>query len=347
VIVLCWAATSVARRAAARWVTAAITRARAGRPALRRARRRRRRGAARSSVPGQRGDLFLQRLVGRVALLAGSGGGSRRAGQALVALGGADLPLRFAGQAARHAVALLPGFRAVRVERVHVAQHALVDRARLVQVLLVGGEELCVRGLRDAAVRSIARDLVLPRLVQAAGGVAALHARGLAQLDPGAADPQGGLSSVSTHLPSAGCTAGTGWATAIGDGLIALIGLNSSARAERQPRARREDAVHERLQSVDIGQFCPPPPLPRRTRRASVESALVGGGGGCAVCVRRSARGRPSPSTPALRCRRGLRLALLVPCNSRSAPPSPSCWRRPALPSTRDLPRPWREEPRP
>src|SRR5207248_6356298 len=135
----------------------------------------------------------LQRLVRGVALLAAVGG--EEAGgirQPLVAVGDADLLLRLPRQAAGDCSFRAGCFGTVRVHRVHVAQDALVDRPRLVEVLLVRGEELRVRGLRHAAVRSVLGYLVLPALVEPARGLAALDARSLPQLDPGAAHAERG-----------------------------------------------------------------------------------------------------------------------------------------------------------
>src|SRR5712664_1542883 len=54
----------------------------------------------------------------------------------------------------------------LRVQGIHVAQHALIDGARLVEVLLVRGEELRVRGLGDPADKALLGDFVLPGLVE-------------------------------------------------------------------------------------------------------------------------------------------------------------------------------------
>src|SRR4051812_40301421 len=103
----------------------------------------------------QAGDFVLQRLVGGIALLASVGreeaGGAR---QAIVAIGGTDLLLGFLGQAARGGIVAAVGtvLGAVAVHGVDVAQDTLVDGAGLVEVLLVRGEELGVRGLGRAGM---------------------------------------------------------------------------------------------------------------------------------------------------------------------------------------------------
>src|SRR5207247_5276537 len=83
--------------------------------------------------------------------------------QPLIAIGGADLLLGLARQAGGGPVLGVAGaVGALALHAVEITQDALVDGARLLEIMLVGSEELGVPRLRGAAVQAAGIHLALP-----------------------------------------------------------------------------------------------------------------------------------------------------------------------------------------
>jgi len=146
-------------------------------------------------------------------------------------------------------------------------------------------------GLGDAAVRSVLGDFVLPGLVEPP--VASLRSTPAAwpSFTHARLTRSAGLSSVSAHLPSAGCAAGSGMG---GSGYVtdslALMGLNSSAaRAGTAAASAMSRRVRFMLRLQSFGHRSRLPAAVSGAKHGGErlqDLLLVGGGGGfCAVCI--------------------------------------------------------------